>query len=80
MVVSAAGRSPNAALAAAISSPADAYRSAGALAIPRATTASISGGKSLRRSVTRGGGSEMCAYRTAASFWRTKGTYPVRAS
>ena len=61
VVSAAAGRSPKAALASATSSPADAYRSPGALAIPRATTSSISCGSSGRRSVTRGGGSEMWA-------------------
>ena len=56
-----------------------AKRSPGALAMPRASTASTSAGRSGRAVVADGGGSRRMAVMSAASLSRSKGCRPVRA-
>ncbi len=63
--------------AAMISSSQEPKRRSGCLSIAFSMTASRPGGRPLRRSVSFGGSSCRCAYRTAMSLSRGKGTSPV---
>ena len=66
--------------AAATSAPHVPYRSRGAFAMPRASTASTAGGSAGRFSLAAGGGSCTCAHRSAISESRRNGGSPVRHS
>ncbi len=71
---------PKAASALRMSSPAEAWRSAGFFAIPLAITSPSSAGRSGFSSESWGGGSDMWAKSTAASVVFEYGTWPVRHS
>ena len=57
-----------------------AYRSSGVLASALAKTWSASGGRSGRREVSGGGGSDMCAQITAVTCSRGNGGSPLSSS
>ena len=73
------GRPASASRAAAARAPADGWRWAGSLAIPRATTSSRPGGTGAR-ALGRGGGLNRCARITETAVSATKGRTPVSAS
>ena len=62
-----------------MSAPADSGRSAGFLAMPRATIASSPVGSPGLRSLTFGGACETCAYVIITGSWCGKGCSPVSA-